>query len=517
MNEPTRDIFDLAVIEVAGDLARELRAEQRFHRLLTVLRRVLQCDAAAILQLRDAVLEPLAVSGLSAEAVGRRFALAEQPRLQSVVLTRQITRFTEAELPDPYDGLFEGGVSPVAAHDCIGAPLCVDGELWGVLTLDAQTPGVFERLDPGMLRTFIALTEAAVSRVQTVQQLRAQIEHEHLIGQALLAGNTERELIGSSAVMQTVRRELAMVAGSDLVVLILGETGVGKEIVAQQIHAHSPRCRQPMVYVNCAALPETLAESELFGHSKGAFTGAASDRKGKFELAHGGTLLLDEVGELPLSIQAKLLRVMQSGEIQRLGCNQTVRVDVRVLAATNRDLKFEVAAGRFRADLYHRLSVFPLLVPPLRERGRDVLELAGYFLGSNQRRLQARNLCFTAAAREMLLAYAWPGNVRELEHVVSRAALLATAEQGRNQRWVSIDAPHLGLLQTAPREVAAVSLQSSCAPLSSMTLADAVDAFKRDWLQRILQECDANLAAAARIAGIDRSNFSRLLKRLGLR
>jgi anaerobic nitric oxide reductase transcription regulator len=304
------------------------------------------------------------------------------------------------------------------------------------------------------------------------------------------------------------------VAPSDLTVLILGETGVGKELVAQQLHAGSQRAQQTLVHVNCAALPETLAESELFGHRKGAFTGALQDRSGKFELADGGTLLLDEIGELSPAIQAKLLRVLQSGELQRPGSDRALRVDVRVLAATNRDLKEEVAAGRFRADLYHRLSVFPLRVPALRERGRDVLELAGFFLEDDQRRLGVNNLCLSATAKQALLDYDWPGNVRELEHLLSRGALLAVAQQSRQQRWITIDVPHLGLERgTQPRS----AVDDSPIATGDISLAEATRLFQRQWLQQALSRSNDNLSAAARLAGVDRGNFHRLLKRLGLR
>jgi anaerobic nitric oxide reductase transcription regulator len=272
-----------------------------------------------------------------------------------------------------------------------------------------------------------------------------------------------------------------------------------------------------MIYVNCAALPEALAESELFGHCRGAFTGATADRKGKFESANGGTLLLDEVSELPLTVQAKLSRVLQSGEIQRLGCNRQIRADVRILATTNGDIKQEVARRRFRADLYHSLSIFPLRVPPLRDRGRDTLVLADHFLARNQQGESARNVRLSASAKEALLAYDWPGNVRELEHLMDRATLLAAAEQGRNQRWITIEHSHLAPLAGAGSAALLWGGEPAGPSMESMTLAEAIADYRRQWLHRILREHRGNLAAAARVAGIDRSNFVRLVKRLGLR
>jgi anaerobic nitric oxide reductase transcription regulator len=308
-------------------------------------------------------------------------------------------------------------------------------------------------------------------------------------------------------------------------VLVLGETGVGKDLVTQRLHAASLRRDRPLVQVNCAALPETLADSELFGHRKGAFTGAVQDRAGKFELADGGTLFLDEVGELPLPVQAKLLRVLQSGEVQRPGSDRLVRVNVRVVAATNRDLGEAIRQGRFRADLYHRLAVYPVVVPPLRERGRDVLTLAGGFLEENQHRLGARNLRLAPDAKAALLAHHWPGNVRELEHVLSRAALRAVAEQRRGARWVPVELRHVAL-DAAPQDAQGpvpMPLPGNLAkdshppaPMPGQTLREATEDFQRRWIQASLERHGGQLSRAATEAGMDRSNFHRLVRRLGV-
>jgi len=293
-------------------------------------------------------------------------------------------------------------------------------------------------------------------------------------------------------------------------VLIEGETGTGKELVAKAIHEASPRAVNPLVYLNCAALPESVAESELFGHVKGAFTGAISNRSGKFEMADNGTLFLDEIGELSLALQAKLLRVLQYGDIQRVGDDRSLRVDVRVLAATNRDLREEVLAGNFRADLYHRLSVFPLSVPPLRERGEDVVLLAGYFCEQCRLRMGLSRVVLSPGARAHLLSYGWPGNVRELEHAIHRAVVLARAARLGND--VVIHAQHFALHdESAP----AVTPESPV--VVHQNLREATEAFQRQMITRTLEQNSRSWAASARALETDVANLHRLAKRLGLK
>jgi transcriptional regulator with GAF, ATPase, and Fis domain len=225
--------------------------------------------------------------------------------------------------------------------------------------------------------------------------------------------------------MQAVFRQMGQVAPTDFTVLILGETGTGKELIARAIHENSPRRQRTLIRVNCAALPPQLVESELFGHEKGAFTGATERRIGKFELAHGSTIFLDEIGELPPELQPKLLRVLQEKEIERVGGKGPIPCDTRIIAATNRNLRQEVAAGRFRADLYYRLNVFPITLPPLRERKEDILPLATHFLEKIAKHLGRPLRGIAQASVEQMLAYPWPGNIRELEHTLERAAILS--------------------------------------------------------------------------------------------
>ncbi|MFG6416986.1 nitric oxide reductase transcriptional regulator NorR [Roseateles sp. DC23W] len=503
-----------------------MTTDAHYRELLAAVRSLVACDAVALLRLLpehagEAVLQPVAVDGLADEALGRRFAAAAHPRLARLLASGpQGLRFAaDAGLPDPYDGLLDNQQALEAVHDCMGMPLRCGDQLWGLVTLDALNPRAFDGVESGRLQAIVRMLEAGIAAQQTLQSMAAHAAQAQAVAQAQWQSGHRRELLGKSAAMSQLRREIDTVAGSDLTVLILGETGVGKELVAQRLHAASARQARPLVQINCAALPETLADSELFGHKRGAFTGAVADRIGKFELADGGTLFLDEVGELPLAVQAKLLRVLQSGELQRPGSDRLQRVDVRVLAATNRDLAQEVARGRFRADLYHRLSVYPLLVPALRDRGRDVLALAGGFLEENQHRLGARNLRLEPAASAALLNQRWPGNVRELEHLISRAALRAWSEQPRGGRWIAIELRHLGLDLQGPA-VAATAPAHAAAPLpliEGQGLREATEAFQRQWIAASLQRQGGSLAAVAREAGMDRSNLLRLAKRLGLR
>jgi transcriptional regulator with GAF, ATPase, and Fis domain len=245
--------------------------------------------------------------------------------------------------------------------------------------------------------------------------------------------------VGQSPALQAVARQIDLVAPTDSSVLILGESGTGKELVARELHRRSRRADKPFIKVNCAAVPRELYESEFFGHAKGSFTGALRDRTGRFELADGGTLFLDEIGEIPLDLQAKLLRVLQEGELERVGDERTRRVDVRVISATNRKLREESDAGRFRQDLYYRLSVFPIEIPPLRNRIEDIPLLAEQFLERLARKLGHRRLRLTLANVQQLQNYSWPGNVRELQHVLERATI--GASDGKLRIELAKDSP----------------------------------------------------------------------------
>src|ERR1700761_5078415 len=430
------------------DLSRELSDRERYRRLLSSLRALFPGDAAALLRLEGDTLVPLAIDGLSSDTLGRRFRVGDHPRFEQLLSRPEPPRFAaDSDLPDPYDGLVQGVAGHLEVHDCLGCPLFVRGRPWGLLTLDALDPARFDSIDMASLRAFLGLAAATVSVVERIDTLARSTEEERRRAEAYRQASSQsrREMVGSSDAHTHLMKEIEVVAGSDLTVLVTGETGVGKELVANAIHALSARANKALISLNCAALPDTLVESELFGHGRGAFSGASSDGRGKFELADGCTLFLDEVGELPLTVQAKLLRVLQNGQLQRIGSDHEHKVDVRLIAATNRDLAEEVRSGRFRADLYHGLSVYPLRVPPLRERGRDVLLLAGFFLEENRARLGLLSLRLSADAQAALLAYRWPGNVRELEHLIGRSAFKALPRHRERRRILTLTALDLGI------------------------------------------------------------------------
>lgn len=312
-------------------------------------------------------------------------------------------------------------------------------------------------------------------------------------------------MLGSSPAMQRLRERIAQIASTDETVLICGESGTGKELVARTIHAMSHRASGPLVSLNCPALSAQLTESELFGHKRGAFTGADSDRTGRFEAAHRGTIMLDEITEIDLNLQAKLLRVLQERSFERVGASDTVSVDVRVIATTNRDLLAEIAAGRFREDLYFRLAVVPVVLPPLRERGNDVLELADHFLVHATERLNRGPFVLEPAARELLARHAWPGNVRELQNIVTRSCVLNQGEPisaGNLRPW---------LQQNKLTEHAMPGADDLGAWPEGLTL----DEMERRLIVATLQRCDGHRAKAAEVLGIGLRTLSGKLRAYG--
>lgn len=310
-------------------------------------------------------------------------------------------------------------------------------------------------------------------------------------------------LVGHSQKMIELYKQIAVVAPAGSTVLVTGESGTGKELVARAIHRNSPRCDKPFVAINCGALAETLLESELFGHAKGSFTGAVSDKRGLFEEAHGGTILLDEIGETSPSLQVKLLRVLQEGEIRRVGSVRAARVDARVLAATNRDLEHEVKEGRFREDLYYRLNVVTVRVPPLRERREDIPLLAAHIM-NKPRKMRARAASISKEALAMLEQYDWPGNVRELENTLEHAAVYARG---------SVITP-----EDLPEKIVRHSRAARRENELRATFEDfpTLDELERRYLVYVLESFGGSRARAAEMMGIDRRTVTRMIERYGL-
>ena len=348
--------------------------------------------------------------------------------------------------------------------------------------------------------------EKPLSLEKTVLVVRNAFRQRHLEAENLALRarvDAQHTMVGESYPMVKLREQVTMAAPTHGRVLIFGENGTGKELVARNIHVLSRRRTGPFVEVNCAAIPEELIESELFGHVRGAFTGAVADRRGKFELAHGGTIFLDEIGDMSLKTQAKVLRVLQEQVMEPVGGSNRIRVDARVLAATNKDLTAEIRAGNFREDLYFRLNVVPIFVPPLRERQDDVPLLADHFMAMLAREYGRRGKTFDAQAVAALRSYSWPGNVRELRNLVERLMIMVPGDV--------ITARDLSFLDG---HVSASVRPEKTAP--AMSLHEARDQFEREYILRALAANDGNMSRTAEALGVERSNLYKKMRGFGI-
>jgi Nif-specific regulatory protein len=379
----------------------------------------------------------------------------------------------------------------------LAVPMRIKDRCVGVIEIINKIDGGnFSEEDLEWLEIFATQAAIAVQNSRSLQKVQEEIT---LLQDEIQTDKGYHTFIGES---KSVREKLEIAlraAKTDSSVLLLGESGVGKELFAEQIHLHSPRSNNPLIRVNCAALPESLLESELFGHVKGAFTGASSDRRGRFELADRGTIFLDEIGDLPLNLQVKLLRVIQHRVFERVGGAEQIKVDVRIIAATNKDIEAEVAGGRFRADLYYRLNVLPIYIPPLRERRDDIPILADFFLKRFNREIKKQITGFAPEAMEVLLSYSWPGNVRELENAVERAVVITQSETITPDLFV--------MDKVAQRAEDAYNGRS---------LKEAVNIFKKHYIRQILDMNRWNQTKTARLLGIQRTYLSRLIKELNI-
>ena len=431
----------------------------------------------------------------------RRFSLGER-KIGTVGATGTPVLIEDAAHSGDWD-IDRAWASVERIQSFAGQPLIFRGEILGVLGVFSRAP--LGRQEFAWLRLFADQAAVAIANARAFEQieelrLRLERENQYLREEvSAVAGG----MVGESVLVRNLQQQIELVAPTDVSVLIQGESGTGKELVARAIHQRSARQGKPLVKVNCASVPQELFESEFFGHVKGAFTGAVRSRLGRFQLADQATLFLDEVAEIPLALQGKLLRVLQEGEFEQIGEDHTRRVNVRVIAATNRDLSKEAAAGRFREDLYYRLNVFPVLVPPLRQRRSDVPLLAQHFLTQACRRMHAAPRALTEREAGQLMAYGWPGNIRELQNVIERAVILS-----RGGGPLRFDLP--AVAEALPRPAAETSLTRTRTELRAL---------ERQNIERAVAQAQGKIygpGGAAELLGMKPTTLASRMTSLGI-
>ena len=462
-------------------------------KVLEAVLEAVPADQAAIL------LTEYGVDGFSS-IIGRDRRLgANQPiRASQTILNRVLKESlavlsSDVQSDDSYreaESLLERRV-----HSVLAVPLEVRGKVLGVMYLEASSPG--SRFDSDLLQVATTLgniTALAIENARHLERLDGENRrlHEEL--------SIHHSMVGESKAMREVYEFVSRVAGRDSTVLISGESGTGKELVARAVHMNSPRVDKPFVAINCAAITETLLESELFGHERGAFTGAVAQKKGKLEVAEGGTIFLDEIGELAVAMQAKLLRVLQEREFERVGGTRPIKLDVRLIAATNRDLKEASHTGTFRSDLYYRLNVVSLQMPALRERREDIPLLAAFFAAQHGEKVKRRVAGISPEAQACLTRYDWPGNVRELENAIERAVVLGSTEV-----ILAEDLPDSILEETA----------ASGQPVNA--LAEGIREAKKVLIERAIEQANGNYTEAAKLLGVHANHLFRLIRTLNLK
>jgi Nif-specific regulatory protein len=450
-------------------------------------------DRAAILLTEDGTEGFSSITGRDRRLGPNQPIHASQTILNNVLKENVAVLSSDVESDDAYreaESLLERRV-----HSVMAVPLEVRGSVLGVMYLEASSPG--SRFDSDLLQLVTTLgniTALAIENARYLERLDGENRrlHEEL--------NIHHSMVGESKAMREVYEFVSRVAGRDSTVLIFGESGTGKELVARAVHMNSARKDKPFVAINCAAITESLLESELFGHERGAFTGAVSQKKGKLEVAEGGTIFLDEIGELAVPMQAKLLRVLQEREFERVGGTRPIKLDVRLIAATNRDLKEASRTGTFRSDLYYRLNVVSLQMPALRERCEDIPLLAAFFAAQHGEKVKRRVAGISPEARACLMRYDWPGNVRELENAIERAVVL-----GSTELILAEDLPDAILEETA----------AAGEPVNA--LAEGIRHAKKELIERAIEQANGNYTEAAKLLGVHANHLFRLIRTLNLK
>ncbi len=500
----TSDLAELASLATTG----EADLDDLLRRGLDWLARLAPYDLACVFQVRGDRLVVRAMRGPLATPALRAHELSLEgfPTIREALETRRARAYTEEDHAhgdgDPFDGVLD----LPAGHSCMIVPLAAGDAPFGVLSLDRREcvvypPGVVDLVE--IYGRILALAIRNAEQSAALARLGAQSrEHARLLEERI-EGSDDGGVFESSEspAVRELARKARQVAPTGTPVLILGETGTGKERLAHAIHRWSARRERPFVVVNCAAIPQGLLESELFGHDRGAFTGATRGRSGRFRTANGGTLFLDEIGELPLELQSKLLRVLQSGEMQAVGSDRTIKVDVRIVAATHVDLTRAVAEGRFREDLFYRLDVFPLRLPPLRERLEDLPALSEHLLAEQRARTGARGVHLTREGLGALAQHAWPGNIRELANVLERAAILSAT----------------GAL--APQDLAVPTVERLAARRDDAGELVSLAENERRYVADVLRRCEGRIygeRGAAKILGVPPSTLQSRMKKLGI-
>lgn len=505
----SRDLKELVGFAMSEQAEREL-----LRRGLDWLARVAPYDLATVFLLEGERLSVRAARGVLADhrLADHSLSLKDFPTIRESIELRRARTFTENDHAHGDGDPFDAVIGLPAGHACMVVPLCSGEECLGVLTLDRTVCETYPPQAVSLVEVYGQLLAVALHNSRqkgALERLHEQREqHVRLLETERVADPAIIFEHSRAPVMREVVRRARAVAETNTPVLILGETGTGKEQLARTLHRWSPRAARPFVSINCAAVPSGLLESELFGHIKGAFTGAVSHRSGRFQMANGGTLLLDEIGELTMDLQAKLLRVLQEGSFEPVGSDRTVKVDARVLAATNVNLERAIQRKQFREDLYYRLSVFPLQLPPLRERVEDLALICEVLLHDLERKMGRSGYRLTKEGLTKLAGYAWPGNLRELANVLERAIILSA------DRRLGPEVLDLPLLDTRTVEVATPSVE-----VIPVVTGKTLEEVERDYIRRVLASVGGRIygnGGAAEILGLKPSTLQSRMKKWGI-